>query len=130
MYREMAILFMLCATMAQADDQPNYFKFGDCNGHQTICGDTFNERIVLRRADDGGISTSIEFNHPHVVHISEGQTKINGDHFTSAHLITNNLGHVFTFEISGRLASAMADQVVIHLGEEHLAEISLVSSGD
>ena len=59
------------------------------------------------------------------------RSKVDGDRFSSAHLITNNLGHVFMFEISGRVKSALADQVVIHLGEEHLAEISLdVSSGD
>ena len=130
MYRVMAVIFMLSATTAEAGDQLKYFRFGDCSGHETICDDAFNERIVLRLTDDGSISADIEFDHPHIVQISESEIRIEGDHFTSAHLITNNLGHGFMFEISGRVESALAEVVVIHLSEEHLATISLVSFDD
>ena len=47
--------------------------------------------------------------------------------FHSAHAIINNLGYEFTFEIIGNAEAAFVEAVIIHLGEEHLASIKLVS---
>ena len=95
-------------------------------GHETICDDEFNEVIILSVDDGGAIATDIQFNHPHIVEISAGKMTLDGDGFNSAHSIINNLGHEFTFEITGN-AEVVAEAVIIHLGEEQLASIKLVS---
>ena len=96
-------------------------------GHETICGDEFNEIIILSVADDGGIVTDIHFDHPHIVEISSGKMTIDESGFHLAHSIINNLGYEFKFEIIGNAEAAFAKVVIIHLGEEHLASIKLVS---
>ena len=50
-----------------------------------------------------------------------------GNGFNSSHSIINNLGYEFTFEVTGNAEAAVAEAVIIHLGEEHLASIKLVS---
>lgn len=101
------------------------YQFGECLGHETICDDEFNEVIILSVDDGGAIVADIQFNHPHIVEISAGKMTLDGDGFNSAHSIINNLGHEFTFEITGNAATAAAEAVIIHLGEEHVALIKL-----
>ena len=52
---------------------------------------------------------------------------LDGNGFNSAHSIINNLGHEFTFEITGNAVTAAAEAVIIHLGEEQLASIKLTA---
>ena len=86
-------------------------------GPETICDDEFNEFIILNVKDDGAIATYIQFNHPHVVEVSAGKMTVKGSGFNSPHSITNNLGHEFIFEIAGNSETAVAEVVIIHLGE-------------
>ena len=132
MYRVIAVLFLFFALPSLADSilksrQFGSYQFGECLGHETICNDEFNEVIILSLNDGGGISTDIQFKHPHIVEISAGKMTLYGDNFNSAHSIINNLGHEFIFEITGNAVTATPEAVIIHLGEEHLASIKLVS---
>ena len=127
MRRVMAFLIPLLCSITLAEAQSKSYEFGECLGHEIICDDEFNEVIILRVEDGGGISTDIQFTHPHIVEISEGKMTIDESGFNSAHSIINNLGYEFTFEITGSAEGAFAEAVIIHLGEEHLASIKLVS---
>ena len=127
MYKVIAALLPLFASISPAEAQSRSYQFGECMGHETICGDEFNEIIILSVEDDGGIVTDIQFDHPHIVEISAGKMTIDESRFHSAHAIINNLGYEFTFEIIGNAEAAFAEAVIIHLGEEHLASIKLVS---
>ena len=127
MYRVIAVCILFFASPALAEAQPKSYQFGECLGHKTICDDEFNEVIMLSVEDDGAIVTDIQFNHPHIVEISAGKITLDGSGFNSAHSIINNLGYEFIFEITGNVESAVAEAVIIHLGEEHLASIKLVS---
>ena len=127
MYRLIAVLFLFFASPCLADARLKSYQFGKCWGHETICDDEFNEVIILSVDDGGAIATDIQFNHPHIIEISAGELTLIGDGFNSAHKITNNLGHEFTFEITGNAVTAVVEAVIIHLGEEHLASIKLVS---
>ena len=127
MYRVIAVLFLFFASPCLADAKLKSYQFGECLGHETICDDEFNEVIILSVDDGGAIATDIQFNHPHIVEISAGKVMFDGSGFNSAHSIINNLGYEFTFEITGNAQAAVAEAVIIHLGEEHLASIKLVS---
>ena len=127
MYRVIAIFFLFFASPCLADARLKSYQFGDCLGHKTICYHEFNEVIILSVDEDGAIATDIQFNHPHIVEISAGKVMLDGSGFNSAHSIINNLGYEFTFEITGSAEAAVAKAVIIHLGEEHLASIKLVS---
>ena len=127
MYRLIAVLFLFFVSPSLADAILKSYQFGECFGHETICDDEFNEVIILSVNDGGAIATDIQFNHPHIVEISAGKMTLDGDGFYSAHSIINNLGHEFTFEITGNAVSVEAEAVIIHLGEEQLASIKLVS---
>ena len=132
MYRVIAVLFLFFASPSLADSilqsrQLGSYQFGECLGDETICDDEFNEVIILSVDDGGAISTDIQFNHPHIVEISAGKMTLDGNGFNSAHSIINNLGYEFTFEITGDAQNVVAEAVIIHLGEEHLASIKLVS---
>ena len=126
MYKVIAALLPLFASISPAEAQSRSYQFGECMGHETICGDEFNEIIILSVEDDGGIVTDIQFDHPHIVEISAGKMTIDESGFHSAHAI-NNFGYEFTFETIGNAEAAFAAAVIIHLGEEHLASIKLVS---
>ena len=126
MYRLIAVLFLFFSLPCLADARLKSYKFGECLGHETICDDKFNEVIILSVDDGGAIATNIQFNHPHVVEISAGKVMIDGSGFNSAHSIINNLGYEFTFVITGNTDAAVAEAVIIYLGEEHLASINLV----
>ena len=127
MYRILAVLLLLFALPCLAKAQTKSYQFGECLGHKTICDDEFNEVITLNIHSDGAIATDIQFKHPHVIHVSVGKVTLDGDSFTSAHAITNNLGHEFRFEITGNAEAAIAEAVIIHLGEEELASIKLTA---
>ena len=127
MYRVIAVLCLLFASPWLAKAQPKSYQFGECLGHETICDDEFNEVIILSVDDDGAIATDLQFNHPHIVAISAGKMTIDGGGFNSAHSITNNLGHEFTFEITGNAEDAVAEAAIVHLGEEQLASIKLTA---
>ena len=132
MYRVIAVLFLFFASPSLADSilqsrQLGSYQFGECLGHETICDDEFNEVIILSVDDGGAIATDIQFNHPHIVEISAGKVMFDGSGFNSAHSIINNLEYEFTFEITGNAEAAVAEAVIIHLGEQHLASIKLVS---
>ncbi len=127
MYRVIAVLLLFFASPILADAMLKSYQFGECLGHETICDDEFNEVIILSVDDGGAIATDIQFNHPHIVEISAGKVMLDGSGFNSAHSIINNLGYEFTFEITGNAEAAVAEAVIIHLGEEHLASIKLVS---
>ena len=132
MYRVIAVLFLFFASPSLADSilqsrQLGSYQFGECLGDETICDDEFNEVIILSIDEFGAISTDIQFNHPHIVEISAGKVMFDGSGFNSAHSIINNLGYEFTFEITGNTEAAVAEAVIIHLGEEQLASIKLVS---
>ena len=58
--------------------------------------------------------------------MSVGKVTIDGSGFNSAHSIINNLGYEFTFEITGDIERIVAEAVIVHLGEEHLASIKLI----
>ena len=126
MYRVVAVFLMLFASPCLANTQPKSYHFGECLGHETICDDEFNEIVMLTVDKDGTISTDIQFNHPHIVEVSVGKVTIDGIGFNSAHSIINNLGYEFTFEITGNTERLVAEAVIIHLGEEHLASITLI----
>ena len=126
MYRVMAVLLLLFASISLAEAQSKSYRFGECFGHQTICDDEFNEIIVLSVENGGNITTDIHFNHPHIFEISAVKMTIDENSFNSTHSITNNLGYEFTFEINGNVEGAFAESVIIQLGEEHLASINLV----
>ena len=126
MHRVIAVLFLLFASPSSADALLKSYQFGECLGHETICDDEFNEVIILSVDDGGAIATDIQFNHPHIVEISAGKMTLDGDGFNSAHSIINNLGHEFTFEITGNTERLVAEAVIIHLGEAHLASITLI----
>ena len=80
--------------------------------------------VTILSVDNGGaIATDIHFNHPLIVEISAGKMRLDGVGFNSAHSIINNLGHEFTFEITGNALAAIAEAVIIHLGQEQLALI-------
>ena len=123
----MAVLLPLFAAPCLAEAQSRSYVFGECLGHSTICDDQFNEVIILSVEEGGAISTDIRFSHPHIVEISAGKMTIDDSRFHSAHSIINNLGHEFTFEIAGHTEGPFAESVIIHLGEEQLASIKLVS---
>ena len=125
MCRIVVVLFLLFVLPSLAKAQTTSYQFGECSGHKTICDDEFNEVITLNIHSDGAIGTHIQFKHPHVVDVSEGKVRIDGSSFTSAHAITNNLGHEFTFEITGNAEAEIAEAVIIHLGGEQLASIKL-----
>ena len=127
MYRILAVLLLLFALPCLAKAQTKSYQFGECLGHKTICDDEFNEVITLNIHDDGAIATDIQFKHPHIVEVSAGKVTLDGGSFNSVHAITNNLGHVFTFEITGNAEAAIAEAVIIHLGEEELASIKLTA---
>lgn len=127
MYRVIAVLFLFFASPCLADAKLKSYQFGECLGHETICDDEFNEVIILSVDDGGAIATDIQFNHPHIVEISAGKMTLDGDGFNSAHSIINNLGHESTFEITGNAVSAVAEAVIIHLGQEQLASIKLTA---
>jgi hypothetical protein len=127
-FRATTIASLLLASVSFADAQVKSYRFGECRGHKTICDDKFNEVISLRVHDDGTVTTDIHFDHPHIVAISASKLALDGSDFNSAHLITNNLGHEFTFEIRGNSKDLAAEEVIIHLGKEHLASIKLVAS--
>ena len=127
MYRVIAFSLLLFASPPLAEAQSKSYQFGECLGHETICDDEFNEVIILSVDDGGAIATDIQFNHPHIVEISAGTMTLDGGGFTSAHSIINNLGYEFTFEITGNVEGPLAEAVIIHLGEEHLASIRLVT---
>ena len=126
MYRVVAVFLMLFASPCLANTQPKPYHFGECLGNETICDDEFNEIVMLTVDKDGTISTDIQFNHPHIVEVSVGKVTIDGSGFNSAHSIINNLGYEFTFEITGNTERLVAQAVIIHLGEEHLASIKLI----
>ena len=126
MCRVVAVILMLFASPCLANTQPKSYHFGECLGHETICDDEFNEIVKLTVDNDGTISTDIQFNHPHIVEVSAGKVTIDGSGFNSAHSIINNLGYEFTFEITGNTERLVAETVIIHLGEEHLASITLI----
>ena len=126
MCRVVAVFLMLFASPCLANTQPKSYHFGECLGHETICDDDFNEIVKLTVDNDGTISTDIQFNHPHIVEVSVGKVTIDGSGFNSAHSIINNLGYEFTFEITGNTERLVAEAVIIHLGEEHLASITLI----
>ena len=126
MCRVVAVILMLFASPCLANTQPKSYHFGECLGHETICDDEFNEIVKLTVDNDGTISTDIQFNHPHIVEVSVGKVTIDGSGFNSAHSIINNLGYEFTFEITGNTERLVAEAVIIHLGEEHLASITLI----
>ena len=126
MCRVVAVILMLFASPCLANTQPKSHHFGECLGHETICDDEFNEIVKLTVDNDGTISTDIQFNHPHIVEVSAGKVTIDGSGFNSAHSIINNLGYEFTFEITGNTERLVAEAVIIHLGEEHLASITLI----
>ena len=126
MCRVVAVFLMLFASPCLANTQPKSYHFGECLGHETICDDEFNEIVKLTVDNDGTISTDIQFNHPHIVEVSVGKVTIDGSGFNSAHSIINNLGYEFTFEITGNTERLVAEAVIIHLGEEHLASITLI----
>lgn len=96
-------------------------------GHETICDEEFNEVITLDVQDDGALATSMQFDHPRIVEISPGQMTLDGNGFNSVHSIINNLGYKCTFEITGNAEAALAEAVIIHLGEEQLASIKLTA---
>ena len=125
MYRWIAVFTLFCTSISLAEVKSQFYKFGDCVGQDTICDDEFNEVIIISIDDSGAIATDIRFDHPHVVETSEGKMTLNGRSFNSAHLIINNLGYEFTFVIIGNAESAVAEEVIIHLGEEELASIKL-----
>ena len=50
-----------------------------------------NEVVILTVDNDGAIATDIQFNHPHIVEVSD---TIDGSGFNSS--IINNLGYEFT----------------------------------
>ena len=127
MYRLIAVLFLFFVSPSLADAILKSYQFGECLGHETICDDEFNEVIILSVNDGGAIATDIQFNHPHIVEISADKMTLDGDGFYSAHSIINNLGHEFTFEITGNAVSAVAEAVIIHLGQEQLASIKLTA---
>ena len=126
MYRVVAVLLMLFASPCLANAKPKSYHFGECLGHETICDDEFNEVVILAVDNDGAITTDIRFNHPHIVEVSVGKVTIDGSGFNSAHTIINNLGYEFTFEITGNTERIVAEAVIIHLEEEHLASIKLI----
>ena len=126
MCRVVAVILMLFASPCLANTQPKSYHFGECLGHETICDDEFNEIVMLTVDKDGTISTDIQFNHPHIVEVSVGKVTIDGSGFNSVHSIINNLGYEFTFEITGNTERLVAEAVIIHLGEEHLASITLI----
>ena len=126
MCRVVAVILMLFASPCLANTQPKSYHFGECLGHETICDDEFNEIVQLTVDNDGTISTDIQFNHPHIVEVSVGKVTIDGSGFNSAHSIINNLGYEFTFKITGNTERPVAEAVMIHLGEEHLASITLI----
>ena len=126
MCRVVAVFLMLFASPCLANTQPKSYHFGECLGHETICDDEFNEIVKLTVDNDSTISTDIQFNHPHIVEVSVGKVTIDGSGFNSAHSIINNLGYEFTFEITGNTERLVAEAVIIHLGEEHLASITLI----
>ena len=127
MYRVIAVCILFFASPALAEVQLKSYQFGECLGHETICHDEFNEVIMLSVEDGGAIATEIRFNHPHIVEISAAKMTFDGSGFNSAQSIINNLGYEFIFEINGDAESAVAEAVIIHLGEEHLASIKLAS---
>ena len=126
MCRVVAVILMLFASPCLANTQPKSYHFGECLGHETICDDEFNEIVKLTVDNDGTISTDIQFNHPHIVEASVGKVTIDDSGYNSAHSIINNLGYEFTFEITGNTELLVAEAVIIHLGEEHLASITLI----
>ena len=125
MYRLIAVFTIFCTSISLAEVRSQSYEFGECLGHETICDDEFNEVIILSVEDSGAIATDIRFNHPHIVKISEGKMTLDGSGFNSAHSIINNLGNEFTFEIIGNAEIAVAQAVIIYLGEEELASIKL-----
>ena len=126
-HRVIAVLFLFFASPCLADAILKSYQFGECLGHETICDDEFNEVIIFSVDNSGAIATDIQFNHPHIIQISAGKVMLDGKGFNSAHSIINNLGYEFTFEITGNAEASVAEAVIIHLGEEHLASIKLVS---
>ena len=127
MYRLIAVFAILLTSISLAEVTSQSYKFGVCSGHETICDDEFNEVIILSVNNGGAIATDIRVNHPHIVEISEGKMTLDGSGFNSVHSIINNLGYEFSFEIIGNVESAVAEEVIIHLGEEKLASIKLSS---
>ena len=82
---------------------------------------------MLSVENGGAIATEIRVDHPQIVEISAGKMTFDGTGFNSAHSIINNLGYEFIFEINGNAESAVAEAVIINLGEEQLASIKLAS---
>ena len=117
MYRVIVVLFIFFASPCLADARLKSYQFGECLGHETICNDEFNEVIILSVDDGGAIATDIQFNHPHIIQISSGKVTPDSNGFNSAHSIINNLGYEFTFEITWNAEAAVAEAVIIHLGE-------------
>jgi len=126
MYKVIAVLFLFFSAPCLADARLKSYQFGECLGNETICDDEFNEVIILSVDDGGAIATNIKFNHPHIVEISAGKVILDDSGFNSTHSIINNLGYEFTFMITGNADAVLAEEVFIHLGEEHLASIKLV----
>ena len=129
MYKVVAVLFLFIASPSLADAILKSYQFGECLGHETICDDEFNEVILLSVDNSGAIATDIQFNHPHIIEISQGKITLDGSGFNSSHSIINNLGHQFTFQINGNADSVVAEKVIINLGEEELASIKLTAIG-
>ncbi len=127
MYRVIAVCILFFACPVLAEVQLKSYQFDECLGHGTICDDEFNEVIMLSVETGGAIATEIWVDHPHIVEISAGKMTFDGTGFNSAHSIISNLGYEFIFEINGNAESAVAEAVIICLGEEHLASIKLAS---
>ena len=127
MYKVIIACLILLSFAASAEMKPKAYEFGDCVGHETICEDEFNEIIFLSVFDDNSITTQIQFNHPHILAISEGIMKIEGNKFYSTHSIINNLGYQFTFQIMGDKEATEAETVIIRLEDEQLASIELTA---
>ena len=94
---------------------------------QPIPSDSRSPVKIIGIEDGNTILTDIRFDHPHIVEISAGKIKMDENSFNSAHSVINNLGYEFTFEIIGNIKGAFAESVIIHLGDEHLASIKLIS---
>ena len=56
MYRWIAVFALFCTSISLAEVKSQFYKFGDCVGHETICEDEFNEVIILS-IDDSGMFT-------------------------------------------------------------------------
>tara|TARA_Y100000996_G_C22177174_1_gene501165 strand:- start:99 stop:506 length:408 start_codon:yes stop_codon:yes gene_type:complete len=121
--------FIFCFEVNSAEILKKSYLTKDCEGHESICGDSFVFKITFeKKSDIVKIQNSNLLNHRHVEKISDQNYKTKNNNFFISFHVINNLENKFDFEIFGHITenNFEAKKITINSSNQFLAEYKLI----